>query len=112
MPSTYHQLERFSFVLRTSWAWAGSTIPQAPKERQFIAWGVSPRTQREDKRILFQPRRGDTREPRPSRPVAPIGAGNGERQGSLGHVLGLTPPGYELPPLRGWGVPRDLQSVN
>src|SRR5271157_2906603 len=22
-------LERFSFVLRTSWAWAGSTIPQA-----------------------------------------------------------------------------------
>src|SRR5271166_4447995 len=44
------RLERFSFVLRTSWAWAGSTIPQAPKERQFIAWGVSPRTQRDDKR--------------------------------------------------------------
>src|SRR5208337_3848655 len=32
-------LERFSFVLRTSWVWAGSTIPLAPKERQFIAWG-------------------------------------------------------------------------
>ncbi len=25
--------------VRTSWAWAGSTISQAPKERQFIAWG-------------------------------------------------------------------------
>ena len=35
-------LERFSFVLRTSWAWAGSTIPQAPKERRFIAWGRQP----------------------------------------------------------------------
>jgi hypothetical protein len=29
-------------VLRTSWAWAGSTIPQAPKEREFIAWGRQP----------------------------------------------------------------------
>src|SRR5271157_3525058 len=35
-------LERFSFVLRTSWTWAGSTIPRAPKERQFIAWGRQP----------------------------------------------------------------------
>ncbi len=73
---------------------------------------VFPTAERFRSRILFQPRRGDTREPRPSRPVAPIGAGNGEGQGSLGHVLGLTPPGYELLPLLGWGVPRDLQSVN
>src|SRR5208337_5631241 len=35
-------IERFSFVLRTSWAWAGSTIRQAPKERQFIACGRQP----------------------------------------------------------------------
>src|SRR5271157_4038049 len=35
-------LERFSFVLRTSWAWAGWTILHAPKERQFIAWGRQP----------------------------------------------------------------------
>ena len=28
-------------MLRTSWVWAGSTIPQAPKERRFVAWGVS-----------------------------------------------------------------------
>ena len=34
--------ERFSFVLRHVLAWAGSTIPQAPKERQFIAWGRQP----------------------------------------------------------------------
>ena len=40
--STVLGLERFSFVLRTSWAWAGSTIPQAPKERRFIAWGRQP----------------------------------------------------------------------
>src|SRR5271157_734620 len=103
MPSTYHQLERFSFVLRTSWAWAGWTILQAPKERQFIAWGVSPRTRRHVKRSLSQPRRGDRREPWPSPPVAPIRARNGEAQGSLGDILGLTPPGYELSPLRGWG---------
>ena len=38
-----------------------------------------------------------------SPPVAPIGARNGEEQGSLGDILGLTPPGYELSPLRGWG---------
>ena len=27
-------------------------------------------------------------------------------QGSLGDILGLTPPGYELSPLRGWGKHR------
>ena len=34
-------------------AWAGSTIPQAPKERQFIAWGVSPRTQERRQKMPF-----------------------------------------------------------
>ena len=45
-------------------------------------------------------------EPWPSPPVAPIGAWNGEGQESLGDILGLTPPGYELSPLRGWGKHR------
>jgi hypothetical protein len=31
-----HPPERFPFVLRTSWAWAGSTIPQAPKIRTYV----------------------------------------------------------------------------
>ena len=96
----------FSFELRTSWVWAGSTIPQAPKERQFIAWGRQPQDPETRQKKLFQPRRGDRCEPWPSAAVAPIGARNGEEQGSLGDILGLTPPGYELTPLRGWGKHR------
>jgi len=33
----FKDLERFPFVLRTSWVWAGSTNPQAPKERRCAA---------------------------------------------------------------------------
>ncbi len=49
---------------------------------------------------------GATVAPWPSPTVAPIGAWNGERLGPLGDILGLTPPGYELSPLRGWGKHR------
>src|SRR5208337_4676721 len=49
---------------------------------------------------------GATVAPWPSPTVAPIGAWNGERLGPLGVILGLTPPGYELSPLRGWGKHR------
>ena len=39
--------------------------------------------------------------------VAPVGAQVNKAGGSLSisPPLGLTPPGYELSPLRGWGVP-------
>jgi len=46
---------------------------------------------------------GATVAPWPSPTVAPLGAWNGERLGPVGDILGLTPPGYELSPLRGWG---------
>ena len=40
------------------------------------------------------------------------GSETGNGRARLGTSWGLRPPGYELPPLCGWGVPRDLQSVN
>ena len=49
------RLERFSFVLRTSWAWAGSTIPQAPKERKFIACGRQPQDPETHQKKLAHP---------------------------------------------------------
>ena len=68
-------IERFSYVLRTSWAWAGSTIPQAPKERKFIACGRQP--QDVPKRPLPfpvpSPNRGDRRARPRLAAVAPPG---------------------------------------
>jgi len=45
---------------------------------------------------------GATRASRGQAVLSPrLGLGNGEQQGTPGHFLGLTPSGYELPPLRG-----------
>ncbi len=79
--------ERFFFVLRTSWVWAGSRIPQAPKERQFIAW-------------RRQPQDSETRQKKPF----PAPAGRQSRRGRalLSPRLGLgTGKGWG----RGWGHP-------
>src|SRR5208337_1641843 len=56
-----------------AWAWAGWTIPQAPKERQFIAWGRKPQDP-------------DTRQKKPF--PAPAGLGSGKRKGRLGTSWG------------------------
>ncbi|MGA7502354.1 MAG: hypothetical protein WBX00_37135 [Isosphaeraceae bacterium] len=59
-PATARQKKGLSLAARAVFlrvahvlAWAGSTIPQAPKERQFIAWGVSPRTQERRQKMPF-----------------------------------------------------------
>jgi hypothetical protein len=49
--------------------------------------------------------------PSPGLPVAPAGARLVERRGPLWQTLGLTHPGYALPPLRGWGRRRLTATV-
>src|SRR5208337_4560044 len=89
-PPARRSIERFSFVLRTSWAWAGSTIPQSPKERQFIAWGRQPEDPETRQKKPFSSPGGATVAPWPSPTVARFGAWNGERLGPLRDILGLT----------------------
>ena len=85
-------IERFSFVLRTSWAWAGSTIRQAPKERQFIACGRQPQDPETHQEKFYPAPAG--RQPRavaePScRPD--WGSERGRGKGRLGTSWGLRP---------------------
>ena len=58
------------------------------------------RTTREDP---SSPARGDMGGLSPSRPVAPVGARGGGCRGRPRRPPGLTHPGYDLSPLRGWG---------
>ena len=102
-------LKRFSFVLRTSRVWAGSTIPQAPKERQFIAWGRQPQDPETRQKKPFQPRRGDSRavaEPY-CRPDWGL-----ERLGPLGTSWGLRLQGMDFRRYAAGENTDDLQPVN
>ena len=90
-----------------------SAKSQAPKERQFIAWVRQPQDPETRRKEAFsRPQAGRQTRALAQPSCHPDWGSERGRARVAWVILGLTPPGYERSPLRGWENTDDLQPVN